>query len=113
MTESVTHVEGLGKPYRAGERERYFALRDVITRAFTAHFRRSRRKPKDFLRALRDVSLDAKQGKVLPLAPQMLLCLGLRSRTLVYLYCLARRRSSAARSAASRPTPGASGGREI
>ena len=35
MTESVIHVEGLGKRYRVGERERYFALRDVITRAFT------------------------------------------------------------------------------
>src|SRR5580698_9547488 len=29
MTESVIHVEGLGKRYRVGERERYFALRDV------------------------------------------------------------------------------------
>src|SRR5271155_3914653 len=64
MTESVIHVEGLGKRYRVGERERYFALRDVITRAFTAPFRRNgARKPKDFLWALRDVSLDVKQGE--------------------------------------------------
>src|SRR5277367_3280150 len=68
MTESVIHVEGLGKRYRVGERERYFALRDVITRAFTAPFRRSGpRKPKDFLWALRDVSLDIKQGEVIGL----------------------------------------------
>src|SRR5271169_1210726 len=68
MTESVIHVEGLGKRYRVGERERYFALRDVITRAFTAPFKRSRpRKPKDFLWALRDVSLDIKQGEVVGL----------------------------------------------
>src|SRR5271163_2157183 len=68
MTESVIHVEGLGKRYRVGERERYFALRDVITRAFTAPFRRSgARKPKDFLWALRDVSLDIKQGEVVGL----------------------------------------------
>ena len=65
MTESVIHVEGLGKRYRVGERERYFALRDVIARAFRAPFRRNgARKPKDFLWALRDVSLDVKQGEV-------------------------------------------------
>src|SRR5271156_1465685 len=68
MTESVIHAEGLGKRYLVGERERYFALRDVITRAFTAPFKRSRpRKPKDFLWALRDVSLDIKQGEVVGL----------------------------------------------
>jgi len=68
MTESVIHVEGLGKRYRVGERERYFALRDVIARAFSAPFQRnSARKPKDFLWALRDVSLDVKQGEVVGL----------------------------------------------
>src|ERR1700689_1243882 len=68
MTESVIHVVGLGKRYRVGERERYFALRDVITRAFTAPFRRNGAlKPKDFLWALRDVSLDVKQGEVVGL----------------------------------------------
>jgi len=40
MSEIVIHVEGLGKRYRVGERERYVALRDVLTRAFTAPFRR-------------------------------------------------------------------------
>jgi len=68
MPESVIHVEGLGKRYRVGERERYFALRDVITRAFTAPFRRNgSRRSKDFLWALRDVSLEVKQGEVVGL----------------------------------------------
>jgi lipopolysaccharide transport system ATP-binding protein len=68
MTESVIHVEGLGKRYRVGERERYFALRDVISRALLAPFRRNgARASVDYLWALRDVSLDVKQGEVLGL----------------------------------------------
>jgi lipopolysaccharide transport system ATP-binding protein len=68
MTESVIHVEGLGKRYRVGERERYFALRDVISRALRAPFRRNaRRGSVDYLWALRDVSLDVKQGEVVGL----------------------------------------------
>src|SRR5580704_6050815 len=68
MTESVIHVEGLGKLYRVGERERYFALRDVISRALLAPFRRNgARASVDYLWALRDVSLDVKQGEVLGL----------------------------------------------
>jgi homopolymeric O-antigen transport system ATP-binding protein len=68
MTESVIHVEGMGKRYRVGERERYFALRDVITRAFLAPFRRNgARRPVDYLWALREVSLDVKQGEVVGL----------------------------------------------
>ena len=41
MSETVIHAEGLGKRYRVGERERYLALRDVLTRAVTAPFRRN------------------------------------------------------------------------
>ncbi len=68
MTESVIHVEGIGKRYRVGERERYFALRDVITRAIRAPFQRNgARPPVDYLWALRDVSLDVKQGEVVGL----------------------------------------------
>jgi homopolymeric O-antigen transport system ATP-binding protein len=68
MTESVIHVEGLGKRYRVGECERYFALRDVITRAFLAPFRRNgARRSVDYLWALRDFSLDVKQGEVVGL----------------------------------------------
>jgi ABC-type polysaccharide/polyol phosphate transport system ATPase subunit len=68
MTESVIHVEGLGKRYRVGERERYFALRDVLTRAFSAPFKRNGvRRSKDYIWALRDVSLDVHQGEVVGL----------------------------------------------
>src|ERR1700723_2666526 len=68
MSESVIHVEGLGKRYRVGERERYFALRDVLTRAFSAPFKRNgARRSKDYIWALRDVSLDVHRGEVVGL----------------------------------------------
>src|ERR1700677_2591875 len=68
MTESVIHVEGLGKRYRVGERERYFALRDVLTRAFSAPFKKNgAKRSADYIWALRDVSLDVKQGEVVGL----------------------------------------------
>jgi len=68
MSEAVIHVEGLGKRYRVGERERYLALRDVLARAFTAPFRRGReRRTRDYLWALRDVSFDVRQGEVIGL----------------------------------------------
>src|SRR5271169_1766685 len=68
MSEIVIHVEGLGKRYRVGERERYLALRDVLTRAFTAPFRRAQeRRTRDYLWALRDVSFDVQQGEVVGL----------------------------------------------
>src|ERR1700677_831732 len=68
MTESVIHVEGLDKRYRVGERERYFALRDVLARAFSAPFKRNGvRRSKDYIWALRDVSLDVHQGEVVGL----------------------------------------------
>jgi len=68
MSESVIHVEGLGKRYRVGQRERYVALRDVLTRAFTAPFRGGSRNGKpDYLWALRDVSFDVKPGEVVGL----------------------------------------------
>src|SRR6202050_3443388 len=67
MNESVIHVEDLGKRYRVGERERYFALRDILTRAFKAPFQGSARKAPDFLWALRDVCFDVNQGEVVGL----------------------------------------------
>jgi lipopolysaccharide transport system ATP-binding protein len=67
-TETVIHVEELGKRYRVGERERYFALRDVLARAFTAPFRRGQRcRTRDYLWALRDISFDVRQGEVVGL----------------------------------------------
>lgn len=68
MSEAAIHVEGLGKRYRVGERERYFALRDVLARAISAPFRRgSRNRSTDYLWALRDVSFDISQGEVVGL----------------------------------------------
>jgi lipopolysaccharide transport system ATP-binding protein len=67
MSEVAMRVEGLGKRYRVGERERYQALRDVLTRAFTAPFRRRERRPVDYLWAVRDLSFDVAQGEVVGL----------------------------------------------
>jgi ABC-type polysaccharide/polyol phosphate transport system ATPase subunit len=67
MSEAVIHVEGLGKRYRVGERERYLALRDVLARAFTAPFKRTAKRPKDYLWALRDINFDVHQGEVVGL----------------------------------------------
>lgn len=68
MTALAIRVEGLGKRYRVGERERYLALRDLITRAFLAPFSRNgARRSVDYLWALRDVSLEVKQGEVVGL----------------------------------------------
>jgi lipopolysaccharide transport system ATP-binding protein len=64
---AVIEVRGLGKRYRVGERERYFALRDVLTRAVTAPFRRTPRPKRDYLWALHDVDLDIHQGEVVGL----------------------------------------------
>ena len=67
MSEAVIHVRGLGKRYRVGERERYSALRDVIARAFTAPFKRTTRRPVDYLWAVRDIDVDIEQGEVVGL----------------------------------------------
>ena len=66
MTEAVIYAEGLGKRYRVGERERYLALRDVISNAVRwRNWRKGR--PKDFVWAVRDVSFDVKRGEVVGL----------------------------------------------
>jgi ABC-type polysaccharide/polyol phosphate transport system ATPase subunit len=62
MSANAIHVEGLGKRYRIGERERYLALRDVIMRMF-----QPRASKRDFLWALKDVSFDVTQGEVVGL----------------------------------------------
>jgi len=65
MNEGVIRVRELSKRYRVGERERYFALRDVLARAFS--FRRSPKQPVDFLWAVREITFDISQGEVVGL----------------------------------------------
>ncbi|MEI9478002.1 MAG: ABC transporter ATP-binding protein [Deltaproteobacteria bacterium] len=71
MNDTVIQVENLGKRYRIGQRERYLALRDVITQAVKAPFRALARRGKNndntdnFIWALKDVSFEVKSGEVL------------------------------------------------
>lgn len=79
MTDTVITIESLGKRYRLGERQRYRTLRDSVSHAVSAGTRRlspRRLQPSgtaadvsngdhNFVWALRDVSLEVKQGEVL------------------------------------------------
>jgi lipopolysaccharide transport system ATP-binding protein len=67
MSHLAIHVESLCKRYRVGERERYFALRDVLMRLATSPFRRSSQAAPEILWALRDVSFDVQSGEVVGL----------------------------------------------
>jgi lipopolysaccharide transport system ATP-binding protein len=69
MTAIAIRVENLSKQYRIGAQERYKALRDIITDAFTAPFRRllnpqSAIRNSDTIWALKHVSFEVKQGEV-------------------------------------------------
>ena len=71
MSQTVIRVEGLGKRYRIGERERYLALRDVVTRALRAPARLlarssngSNRRATNFIWALKDVCFEIREGEV-------------------------------------------------
>ena len=74
MSDLAIHCEGIAKQYRIGERESYRALRDVLTDAVTAPFRRVRAalhggngSPDNgtpTIWALKDVSFEVKAGEV-------------------------------------------------
>ena len=73
MSAAAIAVEGLGKRFRLGERERYVALRDLLARALAAPFRRraaaaAARGDGDgdgHIWALRDVSFDVREGETI------------------------------------------------
>ena len=69
MSEIAIRADGLGKRYRIGARERYKTLRDSLTEAFTAPFRRRVREAADEAEntfwAVKDVSFDVKRGEVI------------------------------------------------
>jgi lipopolysaccharide transport system ATP-binding protein len=69
MSDIVIRAENLGKRYRLGERERYMALRDVLTRTLRAPANLWRKPPaeetdENELWALKDVSFEIRQGEV-------------------------------------------------
>src|SRR5438093_3334622 len=71
MSDTVIHAENLSKRYRIGERERYLALRDVLTRALSAPARLFRSSATvsgngnhSHIWALKDASFEVRQGEV-------------------------------------------------
>jgi lipopolysaccharide transport system ATP-binding protein len=71
MSRAVIQVEGLGKRYRIGERERYLALRDLLANALRApvHLLRSavsssKNHEPQHIWALKDVSFEVNEGEV-------------------------------------------------
>jgi ABC-type polysaccharide/polyol phosphate transport system ATPase subunit len=64
MTRMPIRAVKLGKRYKIGERERYLALRDLITNVFKAPLRSRRKTPSGFLWALKDVSIEIQEGEV-------------------------------------------------
>jgi lipopolysaccharide transport system ATP-binding protein len=75
MSDLAIRCEGIAKQYRIGQRESYRALRDTVTDAVTAPFRRVRTalrgdnglpsKGPATIWALEDISFEVRQGEVL------------------------------------------------
>jgi lipopolysaccharide transport system ATP-binding protein len=69
MSNVAIKVEGICKRYRLGRRERYVALRDVLTRAASLPLRAFKggtvQDEAEYLWALKDVSLEIKHGEIL------------------------------------------------
>ena len=67
MSSAVIYVERLGKQYRVGERERYLALRDIITRAISSPLKRKTKRANEMMWALKDINFEVAQGEVVGL----------------------------------------------
>jgi len=67
MNGIAIQAEGLSKQYRRGQREGYRALRDVLAQTLRAPWTMFRRASHEVFWALKDVSLEVKQGEVLGL----------------------------------------------
>jgi lipopolysaccharide transport system ATP-binding protein len=72
MSDIAIRVENLSKRYRIGQREPYYALRDILARALTAPFRffshnerqTAASNPSGYIWALKDVSFEVKEGEI-------------------------------------------------
>ncbi len=64
---TVIQAEKISKRYRIGEHERYHALRDVFTRALRSPLSFLRRSHRETFWALKEASLDVREGEVLGL----------------------------------------------
>jgi len=67
MPTTVIHAEKLSKRYRIGEHERYYTLRDGLTRALRSPLSLLRHSHHETFWALKEVSLDVREGEVLGL----------------------------------------------
>src|SRR5581483_8300721 len=67
MSNVAIRIDNTSKRYRLGRRERYLALRDVLTNTITAplrFFRKSAEPEPEQIWALKDICLDVKQGEI-------------------------------------------------
>ena len=67
MSDVAIRAEGLSKRYQLGDKERYYALRDTLTRMVRSPLSFFRREKGEYIYALKDVDLEVKHGEVLGL----------------------------------------------